>query len=82
MVVLGGMGSLSGSVIAAILLTILLEALRSLQDLTGMDFRMIIYSLVLIVLMLTRPQGLAGRKEIWEYFGWPFWNRRAEKRGA
>jgi branched-chain amino acid transport system permease protein len=82
MVVLGGMGSLTGSVLAAIFLTVLLEALRSLQDLTGMDFRMIIYSLVLIVLMLTRPQGLLGRKEIWEYFGWPFRDRRAERKNA
>lgn len=64
MVVLGGMGSLSGSVVAAVLLTVLREALRPLQEFTKVDFRMVFYSLILIVLMLTRPNGLFGTKEI------------------
>jgi branched-chain amino acid transport system permease protein len=64
MVVLGGLGSISGSVIAAILLTVLKEALRPLQDLTGTDYRMVIYSFLLIILMLTRPRGIFGNKEI------------------
>ncbi len=63
MVVLGGMGSISGSILAAIFLTILPEALRPLQEITRIDFRMVIYSLALIVLMLTRPQGLFGTRE-------------------
>ncbi len=46
-VVLGGMGSIRGSVIAAIIITVLPEALRELDD-----FRMLIYALVLIVMML------------------------------
>jgi branched-chain amino acid transport system permease protein len=62
MVVLGGMGSLAGSVVAAFFLTILKEALRSLQDITHLDLRMVIYSLLLIILMLVRPQGLFGKK--------------------
>jgi branched-chain amino acid transport system permease protein len=66
MVVLGGMGSLSGSALAAIVLTGLLEALRPLQELTGTDFRMVIYALVLIVLMLTRPTGMFGHREVWQ----------------
>lgn len=75
MVVLGGMGSLSGSVLSALLLTILLEALRPLQELFGMDLRMVIYSLILVVLMLVRPQGIFGHKEIWHFQ--PFqWLRR------
>jgi len=64
MVVLGGMGSLTGSVVAAALLTVLKEALRPLQELTQIDFRMILYSLALIILMLLRPQGLFGSKEL------------------
>ncbi len=64
MVVLGGMGSLSGSVVAAIFLTFIREALRPLQKLTQLDFRMIIYSLLLITLMLTRPRGLFGTQEL------------------
>lgn len=63
MVVLGGMGSITGSVIAAVLLTFLREALRLLQDITQLDFRMVIYSVFLIILMLTRPNGLFGTKE-------------------
>lgn len=63
MVVLGGMGSLTGSVVAAVLLTVLREALRPLQELTKVDFRMVIYSLLLVVLMLTRPNGLFGTRE-------------------
>lgn len=82
MVVLGGMGSLSGSLMAAVLLTVLLEALRSLQAITQLDLRMVIYSLVLIVLMLTRPQGLMGRKEIWSVLGGFFKDRRAGERNA
>lgn len=68
MVVLGGMGSISGSVIAAAFLTILKEALRPLQEWTHLDFRMIFYSLLLIILMLTRPHGLFGSREIFDLF--------------
>ncbi len=59
MVVLGGMGSITGSVAAATLLTVLPELLRPLKD-----FRMVMYSFLLIVLMLTRPQGVFGHREI------------------
>lgn len=69
MVVLGGMGSVTGSVVAAVLLTILPEALRPLQEITKVDFRMVIYSLTLILLMLTRPEGLFGTREITSFFG-------------
>jgi len=71
MVVLGGMGSMTGPILAAIIISILPEALRPLQDLTGQDYRMIIYSLTLIVLMLVRPQGLLGHKEIWNFWSKP-----------
>ncbi len=68
MVVLGGMGSITGSVIAAIFLTVIREALRPLQTYTHVDFRMVIYSLLLIILMLTRPNGLLGTKEFTWFF--------------
>ena len=61
MVVLGGMGSVSGAVLAAAVLTILPEALRGFSE-----FRMPIYALALILMMILRPQGLLGLKEIWE----------------
>lgn len=59
MVVLGGLGSLTGSITGAILLTFVSAALASYPEM-----RMIIYSLMLIVLMLYRPQGLFGNKEL------------------
>ncbi|MGE5379870.1 MAG: branched-chain amino acid ABC transporter permease [Methylocystaceae bacterium] len=58
-VVLGGLGSTSGAVIAAIFLTIISAALQSFPEI-----RMILYSLVLIVVMIYRPQGLMGNKEL------------------
>ena len=78
MVVLGGMGSISGSVVAAVFLSVLKELLRPLQQFTGYDLRMVIYSLVLIVMMLTRPKGIFGTSEINDIF-----NRfRRNRKGA
>jgi len=67
-IVLGGLGSVSGAILAAIALSILPEALRPLQQWTGMDFRMIIYSLILILFMVFKPNGLLGRHELWHFF--------------
>jgi branched-chain amino acid transport system permease protein len=64
MVVLGGMGSITGSIVAATIITVLPEALRPLQEITGRDLRMVIYSVILILLMLLRPRGLFGEKEL------------------
>ncbi|MGG4042726.1 branched-chain amino acid ABC transporter permease [Bacillus smithii] len=58
-VVLGGLGSMSGAVISAILLTIISTFLQDYPE-----TRMVIYSLVLILMMLFRPQGLMGTKEL------------------
>jgi branched-chain amino acid transport system permease protein len=57
MVILGGMGNTIGVILAAILLTLLPEVLRPIAE-----YRMIIYSLLLIVLMIMRPQGLFNLK--------------------
>jgi branched-chain amino acid transport system permease protein len=62
MAVLGGLGSLSGSVLAALILTFLPEALRSLPT-GGLDIRMIVFPLLLIFMMILRPKGLMGRAE-------------------
>lgn len=59
MVVLGGLGSITGSITAAVLLTFVSAALASYPE-----WRMIIYSVLLIILMLYRPQGLFGNKEL------------------
>ena len=55
MVVLGGMGSMLGSILSAAALTILPELLRSVAD-----YRMVAYSLALVLMMIFRPKGLLG----------------------
>ncbi len=55
MVVLGGMGSMLGSVVSATVLTILPEALRSFDR-----YRMVVYSAALILMMIFKPSGLFG----------------------
>jgi len=70
MIVLGGIGSITGAVLGATTLTILPEALRSFdQQFPGL--RMVIYALLLILLMIFRPQGLLGRRE----FSWRMFQR-------
>jgi branched-chain amino acid transport system permease protein len=66
MVVLGGLGSITGSVLAAAVLTALPEILRNSLSSLGPQFnqyRLVAYAVLLIVLMLTRPQGIFGRGE-------------------
>lgn len=58
MVVLGGMGSLSGSIIAAIVLSVLPEVLRAFAE-----YRMLLFSVVLVLVMIFRPIGLSGGSE-------------------
>jgi branched-chain amino acid transport system permease protein len=63
MIVLGGIGSITGAVLGATTLTVLPEALRTFdQQFPGL--RMVLYALLLILLMIFRPQGLLGRREI------------------
>ena len=60
-VVAGGMGSLSGSILSASVLTLLPEILR----LFGFSkYRLLLYAILLLILMLFRPQGLMGSKEL------------------
>lgn len=75
MVTLGGLASVSGAVLAAVVLTLLPELLRNADDFlppairqSGFrlsDWRMVLYALLLIAMMLLRPQGLLGGKELW-----------------
>jgi branched-chain amino acid transport system permease protein len=76
MIVLGGIGSITGAVFGATTLTILPEALRTFdQQFPGL--RMVLYALLLILLMIFRPQGLFGRREL----GWN-WIRLPGRRPA
>ncbi|MGT2666298.1 branched-chain amino acid ABC transporter permease [Streptococcus rifensis] len=58
-IVLGGLGSMTGSIIAAVLLGIINVLLQSVSDI-----RMIIYALALVLIMIFRPGGLLGTKEL------------------
>ncbi|MBN2083111.1 branched-chain amino acid ABC transporter permease [bacterium] len=68
MVVLGGMGSITGSFVGATIITVLLEALRFLGD-----WRLVMYSLILILFMIFKPGGLLGSAELGQLI-----RRRAE----
>ncbi len=58
-VVFGGLGSISGSILAAILLALISTLLQSFAEI-----RMVLYALMLVVIMIFRPQGLMGSKEV------------------
>jgi branched-chain amino acid transport system permease protein len=73
MTVLGGRGSITGVMLAAMILTALPEYLREFDQ-----YRLIVYALLLIAMMLLRPQGLFGIYEIWDL--WPL--RRKTAAGA
>ncbi|HEY4221550.1 MAG TPA: branched-chain amino acid ABC transporter permease [Myxococcota bacterium] len=86
MIVAGGLGSTTGAIVAAVLLTLLPEALRSAFLAAGASgelaqkvdqARMPVYGILLVVMMLVRPQGLFGTKEIWDVG--PFRALRAKK---
>lgn len=76
MIVAGGLGSTSGAVLAAVVLTLLPEGMRALFiSLGGGDaglaqsidqLRKPLFGLLLVVMMLTRPQGLFGTHEVWD----------------
>jgi branched-chain amino acid transport system permease protein len=63
MIVLGGIGSTTGAVFGATALTILPEALRGF-DRQFPGLRMVIYALLLVLMMIFRPQGLLGHQEL------------------
>ncbi|MEO0127887.1 MAG: branched-chain amino acid ABC transporter permease [candidate division WOR-3 bacterium] len=62
-VVLGGLGSISGTIIAAIVWTFLLEGLRVVLPPQILDWRLVIYPLVLIIIMLIKPMGIGSGME-------------------
>ncbi len=83
MIVIGGMGSITGAILGAIIVTLLPELLRQLPDVQVggtvfrfADLRLVIFALILILTMIIRPQGLLGTAE----FGAVFKRfRRADK---
>ncbi len=71
MIVIGGMGSMTGAIIGAIVVTLLPELLRGLPAIQVgsstfqfSDLRLVIFALILILTMILRPQGIFGTAEI------------------
>lgn len=63
MIILGGLGSVTGAVVGAIILSLLPEVLRFFGE-TVSEWRMVIYSVLLVALMLMRPTGIFGKHEL------------------
>lgn len=71
MIVIGGMGSMTGAILGAVIVTLLPELLRQLPDIQIgatdfkiADLRLVIFALILILTMIIRPQGILGTAEI------------------
>jgi branched-chain amino acid transport system permease protein len=58
-VVFGGMGSIAGSIVGAVALSLISLFLQNIPEL-----RMVVYSLILFIIMVYRPQGLLGKQKI------------------
>lgn len=70
MIVIGGMGSMTGAILGAIIVTLLPELLRQLPAMQVgsttfqfADLRLVIFALILILTMILRPQGILGTRE-------------------
>jgi branched-chain amino acid transport system permease protein len=59
MIIVGGLGSISGAILGGIFVAVSLELMRDLQQ-----YRLVLYALLLIVIMIVRPQGLLGAREL------------------
>ena len=64
MIVIGGLGSITGSVLGAVLYITLTEGLRQFAQ-----YRMVAFSLLLVILMIVRPQGILGHRELRHFLG-------------
>ncbi|WP_312422486.1 branched-chain amino acid ABC transporter permease [Anaerospora hongkongensis] len=56
MAVLGGLGSINGSILGAVILTVVPELLRGIAE-----YRLIVFGLIMMAVMLLRPQGIFGK---------------------
>ncbi|MET0790341.1 MAG: branched-chain amino acid ABC transporter permease [Polyangiaceae bacterium] len=63
MIIVGGLGSISGAILGGIFIAVSLELMRDLQQ-----YRLVLYALLLIVIMIVRPQGLLGTRELYDVF--------------
>ena len=71
MIIVGGLGSITGAILGGVFVAVSLELMRDLQQ-----YRLVLYALLLIGIMLLRPQGLLGNREL--FFG----RRKLDKKKA
>lgn len=76
-VVFGGLGSMSGSILGTTILTLVTEIFRSVSQ-----YRMLIYGLVLVLIMVARPTGLLGKNELTPAFLRRVFSRRHRAPGG
>ena len=62
-VVFGGLGSMSGTILGSAAITLIMEYFRDISQ-----YRMLIYGLLLVIIMVFRPEGLLGSHEVWDLF--------------
>lgn len=62
-VVFGGLGSMSGTILGSAAITLIMEYFRDISQ-----YRMLIYGLLLVIIMVFRPEGLLGSHEVWDFF--------------
>ena len=66
MIIVGGLGSISGAVLGGFFVAVTLELMRDLQQ-----YRLVLYALLLIVIMLVRPKGCSATRELCRLFKRP-----------
>lgn len=79
MVVLGGLGSISGATIAAIIITVVNAVTLALAHYGLLEYRMPAFAIMLILIMIFRPQGIFGLNEIWDWL--PGFRKRRDPLG-
>lgn len=78
MIIIGGLGSISGAILGAIFVAVTLELMRDLHQ-----WRMVLYAALLVVIMIVRPQGLLGTREVsLSMFGIGKRSRRTRRRSS
>jgi branched-chain amino acid transport system permease protein len=77
MIIVGGLGSISGAIVGGVFVAVTLELMRDLQQ-----YRLVLYALLLIAIMLLRPQGLFGSRELSEVLRARFGGRKLTAGGS
>jgi branched-chain amino acid transport system permease protein len=76
MIIIGGLGSISGAIVGGVFVAVTLELMRDLQQ-----YRLVLYALLLIIIMLVRPEGLLGSRELPALFKLRFARKKAPAGG-